>query len=206
MTSLPGLHDSPHFQAILDAQQGVVAYDVGANGGGVACRLAARFSRVVAFEPATESFADLYVRAPGNVTCVPLAVSREDGPISLYETENSIRTGQLVSVPAHLGWGSELARREVTAVALDSCFTLFGTPDFIKIDVEGHELDVFAGAVRLIALHRPNLAIEVHSAEYLQPILNAIRQYDMVQIVRHSGYKRGSAGWNDHFYVHACSA
>lgn len=65
-------------------------------------------------------------------------------------------------------------------VALDDCEPV---PDFIKIDVEGHQAKVMPGAMRLLAGHRPILIVELDSppklerfgttnAAILQPLLD----------------------------------
>ena len=52
-------------------------------------------------------------------------------------------------------------------VALDDLANTPGmpTPDLLKIDVEGAEVDVLKGAERLLHLHRPHVIVETHSAE-----------------------------------------
>ena len=48
------------------------------------------------------------------------------------------------------------------SLALDE-FAMLQPPDFIKIDVDGGELDVLLGAERILSTHRPALVIETHS-------------------------------------------
>jgi hypothetical protein len=43
---------------------------------------------------------------------------------------------------------------------LDDIYT--GTPSFIKIDVEGHELKVLKGAEETLKKHKPTVLIEIH--------------------------------------------
>jgi hypothetical protein len=50
-------------------------------------------------------------------------------------------------------------------VTLDDCANEFGVPSFVKIDVDGGELDVLRGAERLLLEHRPSLIVETHSHE-----------------------------------------
>ena len=40
-----------------------------------------------------------------------------------------------------------------------------GIPSIIKIDVEGHELNVLKGAVNTIKKHKPMILIEIHQFE-----------------------------------------
>ena len=54
-----------------------------------------------------------------------------------------------------------------------------GAVDFIKIDVEGMELEVLAGAARIIAASRPKIMIEVFRSQL--PRFDAwLRQYRYV--------------------------
>jgi hypothetical protein len=63
----------------------------------------------------------------------------------------------------------------VPATALDH----LGYPelpvDFVKVDVEGGEVDVLAGAEQTIRAHRPQLLVEIHNLDNLalcQELLN----------------------------------
>jgi hypothetical protein len=51
--------------------------------------------------------------------------------------------------------------------------------DWIKIDVEGAELDVLKGATKMLAANQ-NIAIliELHRSWLYEPILNLLRKYD----------------------------
>jgi hypothetical protein len=49
------------------------------------------------------------------------------------------------------------------ATTLDSISADLGAPDFIKIDVDGWELDVLAGGARTLSEKRPHLVVETHT-------------------------------------------
>jgi hypothetical protein len=49
------------------------------------------------------------------------------------------------------------------AVRLDSLSAEIGAPDFIKVDVDGWELDVLAGGEQTLQVKRPHLVIETHT-------------------------------------------
>ena len=53
----------------------------------------------------------------------------------------------------------------VEAVSLDRYVTAQNSPDFLKCDVEGAEVEVFRGADRLLAEKRAILLVEMHSPE-----------------------------------------
>lgn len=62
--------------------------------------------------------------------------------------------------PVHAAVGAGL---DASTLALDEHAAQSFMPDFIKIDVEGCELDVLRGASRILGERGPSLIIEVHS-------------------------------------------
>jgi hypothetical protein len=76
-----------------------------------------------------------------------------------------------------------LERREGTGqmhrVALrrldDICAHIEGRISFIKIDVEGHELEVLRGGTATLAKHRPNLLIEIEQRHSAGPIEETLK-------------------------------
>jgi FkbM family methyltransferase len=170
-----------------------LAFDIGANRGCVANRLAANFQRVVAFEPCRESFNLMDPAA--NVIGSVCAVSQSDGQVALDEAHISIRTGQLVTGSA-LDWGNVLRQRVVPSIKLDTAAEIYGIPDFIKIDTEGHEILVLKGGENALA-HKPALVIEVHrekDGERIERLLGL-----KLRKIEHPG-ERGTAKDN-HFWL-----
>jgi hypothetical protein len=53
-------------------------------------------------------------------------------------------------------------------ITLDDYAVKFGPPGFVKIDVDGGELDVLRGAEKILSDHRPSLIVETHSRELEQ--------------------------------------
>lgn len=145
-------------------REGWTAIDVGANVGAITIILSklTGSGRVVAFEPGAVNF-DYLVRniadnELSNVTPVRAAVGAANG------------TAQLVYDPAFAG-GAYIGTSPRTAtettgvvdvVSLDSWLATqdLAKVDFIKIDVEGFELEALRGAERVIREHQPDLVIE----------------------------------------------
>jgi FkbM family methyltransferase len=148
---------------VLTAASGELAFDIGANIGQAARVLAAGFKKVIAFEPCIESFEILTVEAAYNVTPIQLAVSSASGRVELEEHAVSISTGQLTTSDG-LHWGPKVGSRTVPSRTLDSLADDFGLPDFVKIDTEGHEVEVVRGGLGCLR-HIPGVIIEVHRAE-----------------------------------------
>ena len=141
---------------------GLRAVDVGANIGYYALMLADQIgpgSQVICIEPEPENLVELRRNIEANhltnVTVLAAAAGAEDGHAELLRGIN----GQVVP----LGHGEIRVR----TLALDSLAD--GAIGFIKIDVEGYELEVLRGARNLISRHRPNLFIEVHPQFQLEP-------------------------------------
>jgi hypothetical protein len=83
----------------------------------------------------------------------PAACSRMRDNLSLNPEGSRVRTVQaMVGAP-----GAE--------VTLDGAAAEFGVPGFVKIDVDGGEVEVLRGAERLLVEHRPSLIVETHSQE-----------------------------------------
>jgi FkbM family methyltransferase len=133
-----------------------VAIDVGANDGIYAYHLSRYADSVVAFEPNPR-----YDRAlrflPRNVTVRVEALSSAPGtlPLHIPATDTGESEGWATLETTHL----PLARSiDVPVRRLDDLE--LGRVGFIKIDVEGHEMAVLAGADATIRRDRPTLLIE----------------------------------------------
>lgn len=125
------------------------AYDVGAHVGVYALEMAKIFDRVIAFEPITIN----YVRLVQNIG---------DARISTYNAGVSDHCGEAFfdvsgkSISCHIAAAGEVCR----ILNLDALDPAHPAPDFIKIDVEGHELEVIRGAENFIRSNAPVIMIE----------------------------------------------
>lgn len=188
--------DPPYIWQLFATLEGRLAFDVGANGGATARKLSDGFAKVVAFEPAAESYTHLERDLPANVTAVPMALSDAAGPLDLVETDGAGALGELVSdVEPLAAWGERTGSRTVDAWTLDRAANLLGTPDFVKIDTEGHELPIVNGGVEVFGT-QPRFLIEVHNeqqGDQLQQLLDAV-------VVRHV-YRKDGWHWRNHYYL-----
>lgn len=138
-------------------RRGSVALDIGANLGLVTHFLAPRAGHVYAFEPNPEPLRILPSVVARNVTVLPIAVSDRSGTANLQISRSAS------------GWTSNGATLETAARApfeltvdvrrIDDLDV--GDVSFIKVDVEGHEQAVLAGARETIARCRPVVMLEV---------------------------------------------
>lgn len=149
--------------ALCDPQK--TGIDIGAKVGMYSYRIRDNSSDVVVFEPIpvyNQMLAAVFEGKRGHIE--PVAVSSEAGRVKMrlpYNAKGNWEFGRATIEPKNALSNAVVARVEeldVEVRPLDS----YDWPavGFIKIDVEGHELAVLAGAERTLAKHHPNLLIE----------------------------------------------
>lgn len=145
---------------------GETMLDIGANAGFHALSAALFFRRVVACEP-TPATADRLARNVAisgfdHVTVERIALSDRAGEALLRIERGHCGSNRLGSGDA------EGIRVPIeTLDALDARSRL-GRVDFIKIDVEGHECEVAAGARSVLERDRPTLMVEFNTPELFE--------------------------------------
>lgn len=143
-------------------RRGGTAVDVGANRGHYACRMSQLFDRVHAFEIDPGLTSDLACLAPGRVEVHNVGLSASAGRASFFVPFRGD------GMRLH-GWGSlhadncpdadHVTETQVELQPLDD-FALADVA-LIKIDVEGHELQVLQGARQTLARWRPVVLVEI---------------------------------------------
>ena len=165
---LLGTHDvevQSAFQQFL--RPGMVVYDIGANVGFTAVLAAKQVGpsgQVICFEPLQNNAEQIRRNAALNdfrtIAVHQFAVGERDGDAE-FQRSQSPTWGRLVQAGAAPSASGFL---KVPMRSLDSLVGNDGLPppDFIKMDVEGAEVDVLRGAQMLLRQARPVLVIEVH--------------------------------------------
>ena len=151
------------------------AIDVGANKGVYSHLLARLCPQVDCFEPSPKMYKMLTHYLPANVTAHQVALSDRAGVaeliVPLHSSGYSNQTASLN--PRKRGDGAGIVA--VTQRTLDSYgFTNVG---YIKIDVEGFEEAVLAGARETIARERPTLQIELeeqHTGKSIEDLIAGV--------------------------------
>ncbi len=145
--------------------------DVGANQGEVTLFAAKRLhrGRVIALEPVSWLHARLveHVHANGlsNVQALRVGLGRTTATVPIYAQAGKFSDGTVNSgLPSLFEGGSRTTRAEdVEIVPLDTLAKThpFERLDFVKIDVEGGELDALIGGEETILVHRPRILMEL---------------------------------------------
>lgn len=149
---------------------GMHVWDIGANLGlftFAAAGLSGTRGSVLAVEPDIwlASVLRRTARANGDhvarVDVLPAAVSRETGIAGFVIARDNRATNALEGSGYAVTMGGVRERQHVPTVTLDQLLGFFPEPGLVKIDVESHELDVLAGASRLLSEVRPIMLVEV---------------------------------------------
>ncbi len=153
-----------------------VAVDVGAALGSYAWLLDRKSRRVYSFEPGNAHHDYLQRLLWGtNILLTKAAVGRHSGTVEFFtpgSDTNALHSATLSTAnPVVRTVGTRIEK--VAQVSLDEFFRGKLHPgehvDFLKVDVEGYELEVFKGGIGLIEEHRPLVVCEIearHNAEY----------------------------------------
>jgi FkbM family methyltransferase len=174
--------------------RGATVIDVGANFGAYTHELAkcvGRTGRVIALEPIPPTFALLAANLRRrNVRLLNIAASDHTGTA-------------MMSVPA-----GNFYRAHLQAAAADYCVQCVRLDDvalhqpvqFVKCDVEGHELAVLCGAKRLLQTARPAWLLETARPEQVSAVL---AEYGYRPYAWHAGRLRAGGQATNYFYLTA---
>jgi len=134
------------------------ALDIGANKGVYSWHLARLCRQVFAFEPNPVMFDYLQRAVPANVHCYPVAIADYCGDaqfkLPVSEGKFHYTRGSLLDVSGATGCASFSCK----VATIDSYG--FDNVGFMKIDIEGAELDAIRGATETIRESRPVILAE----------------------------------------------
>lgn len=148
--------------AISELNDGDVFYDVGANLGFFTCIMAREGAKAVSFEPDPLTADELRENLDRNnveASVFEYAVSNQDG-----EGELELKKGPDGTEGLTQSGGNTI---QVEKRKLDSLDT--PPPDIVKIDTEGHEIQVLEGMKETLA-ENPILYVEAHGDQQLSSI------------------------------------
>ena len=157
------------------ARRDRVSLDIGANKGVYSYALLRCSAAVHAFEPNPKLFRILKSWGAGDIYLHEVALSNETGQARLLVPRSpsgySNQGGSLSSVKVA---GQECGEMVVQASRLDDLG--ISNVGFIKIDVEGFEMQVLEGAKATLERDRPNLQIEIEEKHTMRPLPQVVHE------------------------------
>jgi len=134
--------------------KGSLAFDIGAHVGDRTAGFLHLGASVVALEPQPRVFRALRLMHGRNPNAVlrAMAVGARPGSLDLFvnsanPTVSTVSSDLVTAARTAPRWTREVwdEHVRVPVTTLDQLVSEFGTPDFVKIDVEGHEFEVLCG-------------------------------------------------------------
>ncbi|WP_407178834.1 FkbM family methyltransferase [Bradyrhizobium sp. STM 3562] len=140
--------------------EGAVTVDVGANCGLYTRKLSRLSRKVHAFEPSPKMAELLRRTAASNVNVHEIALSDQVGDAELFipQDNNQPVYGLASLEPRLVGSNQAVVATKVPTARLDAI--VHEDVAFVKVDVEGHELNVLNGAVELLENSQPVFLVE----------------------------------------------
>jgi len=150
--------------------------DIGANNGSILSRLmkVSPFGLYYAYEP-IPFFAEYLSKRYSRAVVKEIALSNRSGFTSFANTFGSPALSSLDHVRIET-IGVPYKVIQVKTDTLDKQFESIDSLDFVKIDVEGHEIQVLEGGIETIKRHQPYIVIEINkeSEKYISKLLESI--------------------------------
>lgn len=185
------------------AQPGMTVFDIGANIGYYALMelgLIGPDGKILAVEPSPSNIAllkrNLTLNGEGDrITVLEGAVSDTPGTESFHLSAHSnLGTFHANGSAAQMLSGEQISVRTYTVPELAE---QYGPPDLIRMDVEGHEVEVIRGMLKAIKADRlrPTIIFETHLSRYSE-------DHDMAAVLRElfeCGYSvpRAASSWQE---------
>jgi FkbM family methyltransferase len=164
-----GEHDERYEIALLRKllAPGMVCWDIGANIGFFTCLFSSMVrpgGKVISFEPmpATREMLleNLTVNHIQNVEVLSVAVGSDDTRARIYFRDLHMGEGTASLYPTNNGGNSE----EISIVRIDTIAPGLPSPDFVKIDVEGAQEDVWRGGAQFFSTQVPLIMAELRES------------------------------------------
>ena len=156
-----------------------LVFDVGANLGNRVEVFLNLKNKVIAIEPQTYCYEFLKMKFGNSVTLQKLALGSKKDKLTMYINSSSSTISSLskdwIDVMKKTRFRNQEWNKteEVNVDTLDNLIRLYGTPKFIKIDVEGFEVDVLKGLSKAV----PYISFEYSTPE------QAERLYECLEII-----------------------
>ncbi len=188
----------PQLIASWSSNLPLVFVDIGANSGYYSLLSAAFGAKnVIAFEPAEEiaNLLDANIKKSQldqKIQVQRLALSNKSGISQIYYPDAS---HGLIETSASLNATFRTSHDKVVDVAVDTLDSFLGAvlkddeKLLLKIDVEGHDMEVLEGAQRIVSEKRPGIIVELRPGIELSPLIKFIRDQAYVHLsLNNNGY------------------
>lgn len=173
---------------------GKTVYDIGGFEGVLTLFFARKAREVITFEPNPRNYRhcveNVRLNNLANVRVLNRGVSSAAGELEMIydplmpgaasanneirqQIQGSVKTAQTLRIPVGM------LDSDIQALDLPA-------PEFIKIDIEGMELDALQGMSRTLAAYHPQLFIELHGAEMPDKVERAT---GVIKLLEEHGYK-----------------
>jgi FkbM family methyltransferase len=202
------------------ATKASIIFDIGANRGDVSAEYLKHFpaATIYAFEPFPGTFQSLQAKFAGNqrLKCFPFAVSSTEGSDTFYVNKN-VDTNSLLR-PQETGLSSDnqvknISTIKVDTISLDTFCNQNGIDriDILKMDIQGGELNVLKGALRLLENRKVGIIYsEVFFVEQYEntPLFHDISKFlhgfgYTLQDIYNPMYGQGNIAWADVIFTKA---
>jgi FkbM family methyltransferase len=178
-----GLHEPEVQDSLQDLlRPGMTVWDIGGHIGFMAMMAARQVGptgRVHVFEPHPENRArlqaNLELNGLKNVTIHPEAVAGKPGIAQFHRHQSSLMWTLMED-------RGETEGLSVECVTLDNLLEKIGSPDLIKVDVEGAEVEVLQGGPNLLMNHSPQLVVEFSDEEMYDKGRDVVTAYSFQRI------------------------
>lgn len=179
---IPDLVDCQYFPSEIEkyANRNLRILDCGAFPGELiknALNGGKRLDEVVMFEPDLNNHKlmndEISKNSFFNITSLPFAVYSETKKISF---KDNLGTSSKID---SLNMESNSDTKEIFAVALDDIFLNF-SPNLIKMDIEGAELEALHGSKKILQRYKPDLAISIyHKPDDIYTIFQFLQELNL---------------------------
>lgn len=144
---------------------GQVIWDIGSHHGHYsifAASVSDQKDRVFSFEPDDKARAVQVKNIAMNsfqdrINIMDVAVSKEDGFVDFLELDGNSNS-RIINGPS----ATDAKARRITSRSLDSLLQEIPSPDYVKIDTEGAEIDILRGGSALLSNPKVNFICELH--------------------------------------------
>ena len=172
-----------------------LVFDVGANIGNRSRPFLNLGSRVVAVEPQKECQRILRLKFGNRINIVPLGLGDKEGVKNFFLSNaniiSSFSTEWIESVKESSRFKDSTWSKpiKIKITTLDKLIEKYGVPEFIKIDVEGYELEVLKGLSHPVNL----ISYEYTVPEQVQTAVDCISQIQNINSIIECNFSSGES-------------